>query len=370
MKAALLAAALASPAVVSGMTRVQVPAERVQSDRQLEVSHRALAAGHVPRRCGSPRLASIQRSLQGTGAEEKLGVGEDGDGRSIRTLLDGRSGESGSPPRPDSVASATVIFEECLGVHLDTCKELIEAEVAANPAIFEGREALNFEIKHVRSGTDTNTYNLVGLRLDPHENFVAGIHGDGLVYYPYQWCFAEDDCFDIGPWDCSDMHFGEHMTVEQCCNLVKAHVPLPDMNGNYLECYTDLPVGSESNPIDYSRVLIHVDSNQIVVHPPMNDLVDGLLPLERRRGISLLGRVLPAECPLGRSVASFDLKQPLSDAPSVVDLSTPMYSRPDVLATQTESHERSVFTESCVTFARRRLRHKPNIAKSGRSWQR
>ena len=69
--------------------------------------------------------------------------------------------------------------------------------------------------------------------------------------------------------DCSDMHFGEHMTVEQCCNLVKAHVPLPDMNGNY--CYTDLPVGSESNPIDYSRVLIHVDSNQIVVHPPMNE---------------------------------------------------------------------------------------------------
>ena len=94
----------------------------------------------------------------------------------------------------------TVIFEECLGIHVDTCKELIEAEVAANPAIFEGRESLNFDVKHVRSGADASTYNLVGLRLDQHETYVAGVHGDGLVYYPYQWCFAADDCTDVGPW--------------------------------------------------------------------------------------------------------------------------------------------------------------------------
>ena len=94
----------------------------------------------------------------------------------------------------------TVIFEECLGIHVDACKVLIEDEVAANPAIFEGRETLNFDVKHVRSGADASTYNLVGLRLDQHETYVAGIHSDGLVYYPYQWCFAADDCFDIGPW--------------------------------------------------------------------------------------------------------------------------------------------------------------------------
>lgn len=78
MKASLLAAALASPAVVSGMTRVQVPPERVQSDRQLEVSDRALSATatHAP---SSPPLASFRaaRELMRRSQEWKQGDVDD-----------------------------------------------------------------------------------------------------------------------------------------------------------------------------------------------------------------------------------------------------------------------------------------------------
>ena len=60
------------------------------------------------------------------------------------------------------------------------------------------------------------------------------------------------------------------MNYEQCCSLIKAHVPVADLNGNYIRCFPDPPAGSASNPIDYGRVQIHVNEDNVVVSPPMN----------------------------------------------------------------------------------------------------
>ena len=58
--AALLAVAVATPAVVSGMTRVEVPRERVQSDRQLEVSCLVTHSLSPPAPPGRPRPMPLQ----------------------------------------------------------------------------------------------------------------------------------------------------------------------------------------------------------------------------------------------------------------------------------------------------------------------
>jgi len=159
-----------------------------------------------------------------------------------------------------------VVFDECLGKQVDECKEIINQEVAANPAIFEGRTSLNFDVSKVREGQDSNYY-LVGLRTNVDETGVIGILGDGMVFYPWDWCTTED-CYSIGPWDCD---VGTPLSVEQCCGMIKASVPAVDVNGNYLDCYADPPVGSVSNPVDYGRVSIHVNADGKVVHAPRNE---------------------------------------------------------------------------------------------------
>lgn len=161
----------------------------------------------------------------------------------------------------------SVVFDECVGRHLVDCQAFIEAEVAKNPGIFalDGGN-INFDVTTVRS-RESPDYYMVGLRTNQEETHVTGILGDGMVWYPYQWCTVEN-CVDIGPWDCD---VGLPLTIEQCCDAIKITVPLPDKEGNYIDCYNDPPVGSESNPIDYSRVRIHVDSNDIVVHAPKNE---------------------------------------------------------------------------------------------------
>lgn len=62
-------------------------------------------------------------------------------------------------------------------------------EVLANPAIFENRTSMNWEVSHVRHQSDENYY-LVGLRTDHAEEKVVGILGDGMVWYPYKWCLT------------------------------------------------------------------------------------------------------------------------------------------------------------------------------------
>jgi len=159
-----------------------------------------------------------------------------------------------------------VVFDECVGLHVDECKQIIQDEVSLNPDIFENRASLNCEVEKVREGQDSNYY-LVGLRTNVDETGVVGILGDGMVFYPWDWCTAED-CFNVGPWDCD---VGTPLTVDQCCTFINASVPDVDVNGNYLDCYADPPVGSVSNPVDYGRVTIHVDGTGRVVHAPRNE---------------------------------------------------------------------------------------------------
>mmetsp|Transcript_38990 Transcript_38990/g.93383 ORF Transcript_38990/g.93383 Transcript_38990/m.93383 type:complete len:206 (-) Transcript_38990:130-747(-) len=161
----------------------------------------------------------------------------------------------------------TVVFDECVGLFKDECITLIQNHVANNPAIFDGLPELNIETKHIRQTADSNYY-LLGLRTDETETNVVGVLGDGMIFYPWQWCLAVDNCIDIGPWDCD---VGESLSVEQCCNYIKGSMPQADMNGNYLDCYVDPPIGSASNPADYTRVQIHVDEDNRVKHAPRNE---------------------------------------------------------------------------------------------------
>mmetsp|Transcript_24552 Transcript_24552/g.39970 ORF Transcript_24552/g.39970 Transcript_24552/m.39970 type:complete len:203 (+) Transcript_24552:140-748(+) len=164
----------------------------------------------------------------------------------------------------------SVVFEECVGRLLPDCEAIIAAQVAQNPSIFalDGGN-INFDVLPVRN-PDSPDYFKVALRTDQAETHVTGILGDGMVWYPYQWCteVGGTGCVNIGPWDCD---VGLPLTIEQCCNAIKVTVPLPDHKGNYLDCHPDPPIGSVSNPIDYSRVRIHVDTNNIVVHAPKNE---------------------------------------------------------------------------------------------------
>ena len=161
----------------------------------------------------------------------------------------------------------TVVFDECVGLFESDCIALIQNHVASNPAIFDGLPELNIETKHIREDADENYY-LLGLRTDVTETQVVGILGDGMIFYPFQWCLAVDNCIDIGPWDCD---VGEPLTVEQCCNYIKGSMPTADMNENYIDCYVDPPIVSTSNPPDYSRVQLHVDKFDRVKHVPRNE---------------------------------------------------------------------------------------------------
>ena len=162
-----------------------------------------------------------------------------------------------------------MVFEECLGLTKEACMDLIRDDVEENPDIFEGRSFDDFEIHegHVRTADQSNYYK-VGLRTNTAETGVGGVLGDGMIWYPFEWCLTEEDCYTIGPWDCD---VGTPLSVEECCNMIKAAEPHPDKNGNYLECFESFPVGSIDNPINYSRIMIHTDENGLVVHAPRNE---------------------------------------------------------------------------------------------------
>ena len=83
--------------------------------------------------------------------------------------------------------------------HQDVCIEAINAKLAEHPELFEGRDAFEFEVNKVREATDEG-YNIVSMRLNPDETTVGGLLGDGMIWYPYDWCLAADDCYTVGPW--------------------------------------------------------------------------------------------------------------------------------------------------------------------------
>ena len=52
--------------------------------------------------------------------------------------------------------------------------------------------------------------------------------------------------------------------------MIKDSVPKADLNGNYLECHYEYPIGSTTNPVNPGRVCIHTDAAGIVVNIPKN----------------------------------------------------------------------------------------------------
>lgn len=161
-----------------------------------------------------------------------------------------------------------IVFEECVGKYLEECQATIAAAVVANPTLFYSYDALDYEVLPVRTSISYDYYK-VGLRTNVAETNVAGVLNNGLVFYPWDWCSdANGGCVSIGPWDCD---YGGALSVEDCCQIIKSDVTYPDNNGNELECFVDPPVGSETKPVVTKRVFIHVDSNNVVIHPPRNE---------------------------------------------------------------------------------------------------
>jgi hypothetical protein len=85
----------------------------------------------------------------------------------------------------------------------------------AFPEYFDNRPALNFEVNKIREATDEG-YNIVSLRLNADEETVGGLLGDGMIWYPYEWCREQvggvpTDCYTIGPWGefCCALHHVE-----------------------------------------------------------------------------------------------------------------------------------------------------------------
>jgi len=160
------------------------------------------------------------------------------------------------------------VFEECVGMTLKDCKKHIVDHVGLHAADFS--EGISeFEVLPVRA-SGTASYYLVGLRTDVTETNVVGVLGDGMVFYPFEWC-TTDGCVEAGPWDCD---VGTPLTVDDCCAMIKndaAFKDKPDVNGNEIGCFPDFPIGSPSKPRNLKRVCIHVDTNDIVVHPPRNE---------------------------------------------------------------------------------------------------
>ena len=167
--------------------------------------------------------------------------------------------------------SFTVIFEECDHVSVEKCIQKIQTDVDQHPELFESHETLTPVVSKVRERSDPGYYKVV-LVTNMAETGVVGVHGDGMVWYPFPWCVpregGEPECREIGPWDCD---VGTPLTVQECCNMIKASVPDADVEGNFLTCHPSYPVGSVSNPVDYGRVSITTDGQGNVIRPPRNE---------------------------------------------------------------------------------------------------
>jgi len=156
-------------------------------------------------------------------------------------------------------------FPECVGKTKDECLALIETvetELSNLPGGLSGNELLE-DVEQARY-QNADDYYYVGLRTNLAETHVTGILGDGLVFYPFDWCTSAGGCAPIGPWDC-DM--GTLLTTTACCAMIKASVPTADVNGNHIECYFDPPMGSVSEPIDLDTIKMVVNGQNKVVHP-------------------------------------------------------------------------------------------------------
>ena len=73
---------------------------------------------------------------------------------------------------------------------LDDCLEAIKKDIEEQPDLFEGRTFEDFKISegHVRDDDHASNYYKIGLRTNPAETHVAGVLGDGMIWYKFPWC--------------------------------------------------------------------------------------------------------------------------------------------------------------------------------------
>ena len=73
---------------------------------------------------------------------------------------------------------------------LDDCLEAIKKDIEEQPDLFEGRTFEDFKISegHVRDDDHASNYYMIGLRTNPAETHVAGVLGDGMIWYKFPWC--------------------------------------------------------------------------------------------------------------------------------------------------------------------------------------
>lgn len=65
--------------------------------------------------------------------------------------------------------------------------EHIDQHMSEHPDEFLGEAPLQYEILNVRQEGGNGYYN-VGLRTNLEETHVVGVLGDGMVFYPFDWC--------------------------------------------------------------------------------------------------------------------------------------------------------------------------------------
>ena len=185
--------------------------------------------------------------------------------------------------RARELAHVKVEFDECVGQHIDWCRERIWAEHKNTPQNFGNMPTMQIEqAKPIKP--NEGEYYMVGMRTNMEGTAVVGLLGEqggealGMIWYPFQWVlpagtyadktYDEPTGIDIGPWDCD---VGSPLTPEQCCTLIKSSMPYPDVNNNKLDCYSNYPIGSSQNPVQENRVIILTNHQDIVQRAPVNE---------------------------------------------------------------------------------------------------
>ena len=90
-----------------------------------------------------------------------------------------------------------LVFEECVGKTEAESLALVGAVFEAHPDFLPaGAQSADSFINNLKvekvsvRNQNAEDYYLVGLRTNYEETHVVGILGDGMVFYPYDWCTA------------------------------------------------------------------------------------------------------------------------------------------------------------------------------------
>lgn len=160
------------------------------------------------------------------------------------------------------LAETTITFPECNERLLEHCLAIISAQM----------EELQLDAEfviHRKRDPYIEGYNKVVLVTDMTASYVKGRNEDGVVTYPFPWNDAITQVPRMlglnGSWDCHSQ------TPEDCCAMIKASVPNPDTNGNYIECHVFIPFGGVGNKKRDDRIFINLSPDGRVHESPHVD---------------------------------------------------------------------------------------------------